>query len=368
MRIASFNVENLFSRARAMNHDTWSEGKGVLDEFSKLNKLIAKDTYTDATKQKMIDSLKTLGLTKSDESKFVILRQNRGHLTKRSNSGLQIVADGRDDWVGWLELKKEAVSEIATQMTAKVIKEVNADILAVIEAEDRIALCHFNDQLLDPINSKYRGIMLIDGNDDRGIDVGLFTKLGFEVQTIVSHVDDAINGKTIFSRDCPEYLVRVSDTKKVLLLVNHFKSKGFGTQTESNARRKAQANRVKEIYNERKTQGVDFIAVLGDFNDTPDSDPLKPLIDDTDLKDIFKHPQFNDGGFPGTFDTCAKSNKIDYMMLSPALFNRVTSGGVFRKGIFAGTAGTKFPHFDEIEKKAQAASDHAAVFADFDMS
>jgi len=311
MRIASFNVENLFSRARAMNLDTWSEGKVVLDEFSKLNKLIAKETYTDATKQKIIDSLKTLGLKSSDESKFVILRQNHGHLLKRSNSGLQIVAEGRDDWIGWLELKKEAVNEVATQMTAKVIQTVNPDILSVIEAEDRIALCHFNDQLLEPINAKYRGIMLIDGNDDRGIDVGLFTKPGFEVQSIVSHVDDALDGKTIFSRDCPEYLIRVSDTKVVLLLVNHFKSKGFGSQAESNARRKIQANRVKEIYNLRKTQGMDFIAVLGDFNDTPDSDPLKPLIDDTDLKDIFKHPQFNDGGFPGTFGTCTASNKID---------------------------------------------------------
>ena len=368
MRIASFNVENLFSRARAMNLETWSEGKVILDEFSKLNKLIAKDTYTDATKQKIIDSLKTLGLKNSDESKFVILRQNRGHLLKRASSGLQIVANGREDWVGWLELKEEAVNEIATQMTAKVIQEVNADILAVIEAEDRIALRHFNDQLLDPINSKYRGIMLIDGNDDRGIDVGLFTKPDFEVQSIVSHVDDAIDGKTIFSRDCPEYLVRVSDTKEVLLLVNHFKSKGFGSQAESNARRKAQATRVKEIYNTRKTQGVDFIAVLGDFNDTPASDPLKPLIEGTDLKDIFQHPQFDDGGFPGTFDTCSASNKIDFLMLSPALFNRVTSGGVFRKGIFAGTSGTKFPHFDEIKKKIHGASDHAAVFADFDMS
>ena len=368
MRIASFNVENLFSRARAMNLDTWSEGKVVLDEFSKLNKLIAKETYTDATKQKIIDSLKTLGLKNSDESKFVILRQNHGHLLKRSNSGLQIVAEGRDDWIGWLELKKEAVNEIATQMTAKVIQTVNPDILSVIEAEDRIALCHFNDQLLEPINAKYRGIMLIDGNDDRGIDVGLFTKPGFEVQSIVSHVDDALEGKTIFSRDCPEYLVRISDTKLVLLLVNHFKSKGFGSPAESNARRKIQANRVKEIYNLRKTQGMDFIAVLGDFNDTPDSDPLKPLIDDTDLKDIFKHPQFNDGGFPGTFGTCTASNKIDYIMLSPALFNRVTGGGVFREGIFAGTTGTKFPHFPEIKKPIHSASDHAAVFGDFDMS
>jgi len=55
-------------------------------------------------------------------------------------------------------------------------------------------------------------------------------------------------------------------------------------------------------------------------------------------------------------------------MLSPALFNRVTGGGVFREGIFAGTTGTKFPHFPEIKKSIHSASDHAAVFGDFDMS
>ena len=368
MRIASFNVENLFDRARAMNQATWAEGKVILDEFSKFNKLIEKETYSDTTKNKIIDSLVALGLRNSDDSKFAILRQNHGHLLKRTSSGPQVIATGREAWIGWLELKEEAVNEIATQMTAKVIQEVDPDILAVIEAENRIALTHFNDQLLEPINAKYSGIMLIDGNDDRGIDVGLFTKPGFEVQTIVSHVDDAIDGKTIFSRDCPEYLVRVSDTKEVLVLVNHFKSKGFGSPAESNARRKAQATRVKEIYDLRKTQGVDFIAVVGDFNDTPASDPLKPLIEDTDLKDIFEHPQFDVGGRPGTFGTCSASNKIDYMMLSPALFNRVTAGGVFRKGIFAGANGTIFPHFDEIKKPIHSASDHAAVFGDFDMS
>jgi hypothetical protein len=143
--------------------------------------------------------------------------------------------------------------------------------------------------------------MLIDGNDDRGIDVGLFTRPNFPVEWIASHVDDAIDGRTIFSRDCAEFMVRVSDTKRILILVNHFKSKGYGSQAESNARRKVQAQRVAEIYNQRRAEGVELIAVVGDLNDTPASDPLKPLLVDTDLKDIFQHPEFDDGGRPGTF-------------------------------------------------------------------
>ena len=369
MRLASFNVENLFSRARAMNQETWAEGKVVLDEFSKLNKLLQSATYTAATKTKIINSLKALDLLKSDESTFVILRQNRGKLVKRPQNGPpEIIANGRAEWIGWLELKKEAVNDIATRMTAKVIQEINADVLAVIEAEDRIALCHFHDQLLKTGGISYGGIMLIDGNDDRGIDVGLFTKQGFEVQSIVSHVDDAIDGNTIFSRDCPEYLIRVSATKRLLLLVNHFKSKGFGSAAQSNARRRAQAQRVKEIYEQRRAEGFDLIAVLGDFNDTPASDPLQPLLADTNLKDIFTHPQFDNGGRPGTFGNSTAANKIDYVLLSPELFARVTGGQVFRKGIWGGVNGTLFPHFDEMTKVIHAASDHAAVVADIDLS
>ena len=367
MRIGSFNVENLFSRARALNQDTWAEGKVILDEYGKLNKLLQKPVYTANDKQKILNSLDALGLTNSDESKFVILRQNRGKLVKRGNAGIEVVAGGRSDWVGWLELKKEAVNEIATGMTARVIKDVNADILAVIEADDRISLCHFNDQLLKPLAGKYHGIMLIDGNDDRGIDVGLFTRPNFHVETIVSHVNDEVDGKTVFSRDCPEFMVRTNNNKQVLMLVNHFKSKGFGSQSESNAKRKLQAERVRQIYEQRKAEGIDMIAVVGDLNDTPASDPLKPLLQGGDLKDVFTHPNFDKQGREGTFGTCSASNKIDYLLLSPALFARMTSGSVWRKGIWAGGPGTLFPHYDEMLKPIHAASDHAALYADINL-
>jgi hypothetical protein len=246
MRIAAFNVENLFSRARAMNQANWAEGKEILNEFSKLNVLLAKDTYTNTDKNAMVASLTKLGLDQSDKNKFAILRQNRGKLVKRPAGGLEIVASGRQDWVGWLALETEAVNEIATKMTARVIKDVDADILAVVEAEDRIALSRFNDQLLRNIQAQYDSTMLIDGNDDRGIDVGLFTRGNFTIGSVVSHVDDRDGSSRIFSRDCPEFTVKVSATQSILVIVNHLKSKGYGLPAQSNAKRKAQAQRVRE--------------------------------------------------------------------------------------------------------------------------
>src|SRR5215510_884916 len=102
MRLASYNVENLFLRVRALNEKTWAEGQPILKAHADINQILGKKTYTKADKTRILALLKDLGLSKSDESKFAILRQNRGHLVKRPRGGApEIVADGRDDWIGW---------------------------------------------------------------------------------------------------------------------------------------------------------------------------------------------------------------------------------------------------------------------------
>jgi endonuclease/exonuclease/phosphatase family metal-dependent hydrolase len=177
------------------------------------------------------------------------------------------------------------------------------------------------------------------------------------------------NDSRIFSRDCPEFTVRIDDNTTIVVMVNHLKSKGFGSPAANNARRKLQAKRSREIYDLRRAQGIDRIAVVGDFNDTPDSDPLSPLLGSgSDLKDIFDHPQFLSDGRPGTFANGTASNKIDYILLSPVLWSSVETCGVLRKGVWGGTHGTLFPHYDEMTKAIHAASDHAALWVDLDLA
>ena len=369
MVLASFNLENLFDRAKAFNLDTIADGKVILDKFGKLNNLFAKPTYTPAVKKEILASLKDLGVLKDDNGgEFVRLRQNRGKLLKRPKSGpVQVVADGRADWIGWLELKTEQVNEIATQNTARVLRDVQADVIGTIEVDNRIALQRFNEQLLPSVNVQpYPHVMLIDGNDERGIDVGLLSR--FPIGTMRSHVDDLKANLLIFSRDCPEYEILLPSGGKLLLLINHLKSKGFGTQADSNERRLRQAERVRAIYEERRQDGMTRIAVIGDFNDTPDSSPLAPLLTQgSNLRDVSTHPNFQGDGRPGTFGNGSKSQKIDYILLSPELFNLVNTAGVFRKGVWGGKNGDLFPHFPEMTKAIHAASDHAALFVDLNI-
>ena len=369
MRLASFNLESLFDRATALNQKTLAEGRPALEALVTLNQLFAKPAYSAADKTHILKALAKLGLSKSDDGgKFALLRQNHGKLLKRPKGGpVEVVANGREEWVGWVELKTEAVDEIATRNTAQVVRDVNADVLATIEVDNRIALNRFNSQLLPSVAAKvYPHVMVIDGNDDRGIDVGLLSR--FPIGRMRSHVDDLADGTRVFSRDCPEYEIVLPAGGTLLLLVNHLKSKGYGSQADSNARRLKQATRVREIYEARKQEAGGLIAVVGDFNDVPDSGPLAPLLGQgSDLRDVSTHPSFANDSHPGTYGNGTKAEKIDYILLSPSLAANVQKAGVWRKGVWGGKNGTLWEIYPEMTKPIHAASDHAAIWVDLNL-
>lgn len=370
MRLASYNVENLFNRAKVMNLDGWENGKITLEKFSKLNQILGELHYSGSAKIEIARLLTELGLAESDQSEYVILRQNRSRLVKRPQTGgIQVIADGRGDWIGSLELIEDSVDEDAMKNTARVMIDLKADVLAVVEAESRPALRDFNEEIIRGLGENpFKHVMLIDGNDSRGIDVGIVTANGYPIDTMRSHVDDQTDaGQLIFSRDCPEFHITTPSGNKLVVLVNHFKSKGYGTQSDSDTKRKLQAEKVRDIYTTLLDSGEKYIAIVGDLNDTPDSSPLEPLIIGTNLQDAFIHPDFDNGGFPGTYGLCNESNKIDYLLLSPDLFNKVLKGGVLRTGMWPGSNPARWPVYTNLIDKKQAGSDHAAVWIDLDL-
>jgi endonuclease/exonuclease/phosphatase family metal-dependent hydrolase len=367
MRLATFNVENLFDRPRAMNLDTWPEGKPALEDFKHLNELIQSQTYTSAAKSKMLEIMRRhKGLLTTGDSTFLCLRNNRGtFLRKPKNKPVEIAASGRAAWSGWFELVSSPVKETATQNTARILGLVNAEVQCIIEAEDRPTLRRFNNDVLPSVEvSPFSHVMLIDGNDERGIDVGILSRREYEIVRIVSHVDDQDDVGLIFSRDCAEYEIRTAQGNKLLVLLNHFKSKGYGKPSESAAKRLRQAQRVRDIYEQRIAEGYQYIAVVGDLNEVPDAPPMAPLVADGVLTDIMVHAKFTGDDRPGTHGNGTKSAKLDYIILSPRLSDKVTAGGIERRGVWGGENGTLFPHLDTMQAPVDAASDHAALWAD----
>ena len=369
MRIGSYNVENLFNRARALNQRSWSVGRPALEAYAQICQLLEEPVYTDEVRGGIERQLRRLDLWTADAARFARLRQNRGRLLRRPRTGpVRIVATGRGDWIGWVELTTDRVDEQAMLNTARVIHDTGVDVLGVVEAESRIALKRFTDAgLLVGGRPRYPHVMVVDGNDERGIDVGVLSTAGYPLVGQRSHVDDADSGGRIFSRDCAEYHFRTPAGHRLAVLVNHLKSKGYGGKLLSDGIRERQARRVAQIYAGLVDDGLEHVAVVGDLNDTPDSAPLAPLLRDTDLRDISTHPAFDDGGRPGTYSYCTARNKLDYVLLSPALFARATGGGIFRKGVWGGRRGTLWPVYDTMTAEVHAGSDHALIYADVEL-
>lgn len=372
LRVASYNVENLFARAKALNLSSWRAGRPLLEAHAKLNSLFNEATYTAETKQRILELLHTLGLVRTDESEFVRLRKIRGQLVRRPRTGgAEVVASGRSDWIGWVELKTEEVDELAMRHTAMVIRDVNADVLGVVESDSRPALHMFSDALLRQVGgTPYPQVMVIDGNDPRGIDVGVLVRGTFPIIQIRTHVFDTDDRGAVFSRDCCEYHLATPAGGRLVVVMNHFKSKGYGDASDpiGSTRRARQATRVADIYRGLRAEGIEQVVVAGDLNDSPDSAALQPLLSGTDLRDISAHPRFDFGPRKGTYGSGNERDKIDYLLLSPALYAKSTGGAVFRKGVWRG-ARTKnpWPIYDTLTAKVHEGSDHAAIYADIDL-
>lgn len=370
MRLASFNVENLFARPKAM-----AEGEGdsaarkkVLAAHARLSTLLDRHSYA-GVEDDILALLDTLGVLRSDEGPYVRLRKVRGQLVRRPRTGaVTLVAEGRADWVGWIELKTVAVNARATENTARVLDALAADVVTVVEADDRPGLQMFSEALLPAVGgTSYEQVMVIEGNDTRGIDVGLMAQGDYRLVQMRTHMFDTDPQGTVFSRDCCEYHVETPLGTRLVILANHFKSKGYASPGDPTGakRRERQASRVARIVRSLRSEGIDQIAVTGDLNDGPQSAALAPLLTLDGLTDVSAHPAFDWNHRGGTYGSGNEKDKIDYILLSDPLFAKMTAGGVFRKGVWRG-ARTKDPWeiFPTLTSKVEEASDHAALWAD----
>ena len=357
----SFNVNNLFERPRIMELEGFNDiGKEVLADVAQINQLLENESYAGTVGTKLVELLNKYFFEQKNIWFDIIQIREKLYGIKQDGSGVFLKVNGRGEWLGWIELFKEETNEISVQNTARVIKAVNADILCVVEVDNRIALKRFNELLLKEEKVEYPHTMVIDGNDERGIDVGLLSR--FPLGNIKTHIDDKFKSGSrffnIFSRDCPEYQVEIGDGKIVTVLCNHLKSKGYGKPADNDKKRKRQAERIAEILKNYDLT-KDLVVVAGDLNDTPDKPPLQSLLTLPNLKDVLDSPKFTDVRW--TYHT--GNQQIDYVLVSQPLFDAITKVGIERRGIFK----KNNPTFAEVKSKVTQASDHAAVWAEFNI-
>lgn len=280
--------------------------------------------------------------------------------------GIVSIANRQGDLVSY------ETTNVQRNNTALAIEDSDPDIIALQEVENLDTLRNFNAEFL---NNAFGHIFLIDGNDARGINVGLMIRAGLDVKVLNlrTNMDDPEHGKTVlrkvggvaegvlFSRDCLEVDLQVKGSDKVLtFLVNHLKSQGG--ENKSIDKRKRQANRVAAIAQAALDNGK-YPIVLGDLNtdaqrNTKD-DSLNELLKLKGLQDTFgKLPL--EQNWSHFFESGKSVSRLDYILADARLTVKQTQ--IVRKGLSTKArkfySGERYPTIGPVNTEA---SDHCPI-------
>jgi hypothetical protein len=98
VKIASFNVENLFARPKAFGSADFTVAAPILDAYHRVNLLMRKPAYSAADKAEMRDLLVTLDIyavnaagairrRNTQSPRWAWLRKNRAHVREDDQTG-----------------------------------------------------------------------------------------------------------------------------------------------------------------------------------------------------------------------------------------------------------------------------------------
>lgn len=200
---------------------------------------------------------------------------------------------------------------------AATIRQVNADVIALEEVENRGYLERFNKAMLADMG--YVHVVHYEGNDLRGIDCAVLSRFPVGTVTSYRHITfrDAQGRTRRFERDLLRVEIKPTGGKEFDLFAIHLKSKGSGP--ESDVQREAEATAIRGILDDLHKQNAETrFVICGDFNDTWDSKSLEIIrgSGEKELKTFFEEIPT---GERITYNEEPHRSMIDFLLCSPAM-------------------------------------------------
>lgn len=237
------------------------------------------------------------------------------------------------------------------EQLAQAIRTMDADVVGLVEVENIYVLQAMVQELLPDMGYDY--IDVDQTNSGRGIQLGVISRLPILRTASYKHRQFEVPGydqPLRMSRDVYQVTLDVDESQPLDVFLVHLKSKRDGPgDPQSLRRRTAEATLLRSIIETQlDTKPNAWIAALGDFNDTPDSEPIQRLLADDLLVDTHTH-------LPDkqriTYLHEPYRSTIDYILASPALSRRLVKDqtNIVR------------------DESLLGGSDHAPVFATFDL-
>lgn len=218
-------------------------------------------------------------------------------------------------------------SKEQTDGIARLINREDPDVLILLEVENIEALKQYAEKYHP---GKYHEL-LIEGNDERGIDIAFLVKkdLPFDIEMrSEKYLYDNQRDEYAFSRDLPVLLFRETEkpTSKPLFAVvgTHFKSQRDSQgDPNSTAKRTSQVEASQILFDQLQSEfGKIPVMIGGDFNNhvptSPEFEPLKRAgyRDSISLMPNYKGPNYSHYYFS---KSGAEFSQLDSVMVSPEI-------------------------------------------------
>lgn len=216
------------------------------------------------------------------------------------------------------------------------IAELNADVIAFQEVENRFYLERFVNVFLPDLG--YENVVHFEGNDSRGIDVCLVSRVPIGPVRSYRHLKFPGADGTVrsFNRDVLAVTIEPPEAKPFEAWVVHLKSNSGGREFAEPVRL-AEAKELRKLLDQELDKDPEArIIVLGDFNDTWETPSIQTIVGagpnalwsaTTELK----------GELPDTYNEGEYKSMIDFILCSPAMAKTYVKGS-FR--VIPGSTGT----------------------------
>lgn len=375
MKLAFFNIQNIFQRHidlvgryNAENKAQWTE------EFETLF-IKPERTQKDYDRMRILSHF--LGFDKEEQTPYFTIKNTIGQLQLRKGLDKEMPkASHLTHWEGWAKVDSIPIEEVAVLNKAKVIAEVAPDILILLEVEDRASLVEFNRHYLSSKDgSPYKEIVFLGTNDLYGRGMGILAKEGFNLESMQTRVNDLEDkGKPIFDVDLQEYRFRTRSDLSLDIHCTHFANNDYDSEIFTN-RQKIQSKHISKLLTKKRMDTSAHSVLMGTLNAPAYSSFISPIIKDTSLRDITKHPYFmgdldkgKDADYfrLGAYKMGINIKQRDYLMLSDDLFNAIENCGLVRKGMWH----KKQPQWDifsSIKNEKHAASEHPLLWCQLNL-
>ncbi|WP_372610561.1 endonuclease/exonuclease/phosphatase family protein [Aquicoccus sp.] len=260
------------------------------------------------------------------------------------------------------------------RLTAALIREARADVVALQEVFDIETLDHFHDRYLVPAGAPYPHRVCLPGNDGRGLDLALLSRVAPGQVTSYAQLtprqaglDPALGldaDAPVFRRDC-----LVVELAGITLFVCHFKAP-YPDEAGAWFTRRAEALALRHLIERRfdDPPGAAWL-VLGDLNDPRDAPgghrrAIAPLLSPFSVNLIDRLPEAERWSWYQPDEHLYACP--DKLLASPALAARNPDArpAILRQGMGYEVRRYHGPHLSGTGHHRPHASDHALIHVD----